>query len=45
MKDPKEIKIHEDKVKHWLEKGALVSESAKAILKREGSVETSPATY
>lgn len=44
-KDPEEIKIHEDKVKHWLEKGALVSASAKAILKREGSVETSPATY
>jgi small subunit ribosomal protein S16 len=43
MKDPKEIKIHEDKVKHWLEKGALVSESAKAILKRGSSVEASAA--
>ena len=38
MKDPEEIKIHEDKVRYWLEKGALVSETAKSILKKEGSV-------
>ena len=36
MKDPAVVKIHEDKVNYWLEKGALVSEAAKAILKKEG---------
>ncbi|MFH1243286.1 MAG: 30S ribosomal protein S16 [Pseudomonadota bacterium] len=40
MKDPAEIKIHEDKVTYWLEKGALVSESASALLKRQGSVKS-----
>ena len=43
MKDPEEIKIHEDKVRYWIENGALVSESAKAILKKEGSVKSNPA--
>ncbi|MEE9421335.1 MAG: 30S ribosomal protein S16 [Desulfatiglandaceae bacterium] len=43
MKDPEEIKIHEDRVRYWLENGALVSESAKAILKKEGSVKSNPA--
>jgi len=36
MKDPAEVKVYEDKVKHWLGNGALVSESAKAILKKQG---------
>ena len=36
MKDPAVIKIHEDKVKKWIDKGALVSESAGALLKKEG---------
>jgi len=36
MKDPAVIKLREDKVKHWLEKGAVVSGSARAILKKEG---------
>ena len=36
MKDPPEIKIHRDKVKYWLEKGALVTEAARALLKKEG---------
>jgi small subunit ribosomal protein S16 len=35
-KDPAVIKIHEDKVSYWLEKGALVSESARSILKKRG---------
>ncbi len=34
MKDPEEINIRQDKVRYWLEKGALVSNSAKALLKR-----------
>jgi len=36
MKEPAEVKIHEDKVHRWLEKGAGISESAKSLLKKEG---------
>ena len=36
MKDPAEVKVHREKVNYWLGKGALVSESAKAILKKQG---------
>lgn len=36
MQDPVTIKIHQDKVNYWLKKGARVSESAKAILKKQG---------
>lgn len=36
MKEPAEIKIHEDKVHHWLKNGAMVSEAAKSLLKKEG---------
>jgi small subunit ribosomal protein S16 len=36
MKDPALIKIHKEKVESWLEKGAIVSESARAILKKQG---------
>ena len=36
MKDPADIKVHEDKVNYWLEQGALVSESARAILRKQG---------
>jgi small subunit ribosomal protein S16 len=36
MKDPAVIKVHEDKVNYWIGKGALVSESAGALLKKQG---------
>ncbi|MBN1276068.1 MAG: 30S ribosomal protein S16 [Deltaproteobacteria bacterium] len=36
MKDPAEITIHEEKVRNWLEKGASVSESARALLVKKG---------
>jgi small subunit ribosomal protein S16 len=36
MKDPARIEIHKEKVNHWLAKGATVTESAKAILLKEG---------
>lgn len=36
MKDPAEVKVHTEKVNYWLGKGALVSESARAILKKQG---------
>ena len=36
MKEPAEIKIDRDKVKYWLDRGALVTEAAGALLKKEG---------
>ena len=36
MKDPGLIKIHDEKVQSWLKKGAMVTESARAILKKQG---------
>ena len=36
MKDPAEVTIHKEKVDYWLKKGARVSGSAKAILKKQG---------
>ena len=36
MKEPAEVKVHGEKVTYWLEKGAKVSGSARAILKKEG---------
>ncbi len=36
MKDPAHIKVDEDKVNRWLDKGALITESARAILKKKG---------
>jgi small subunit ribosomal protein S16 len=40
MKDPAVVKIHEDKVNYWVEKGARVSEAVQAILKNEGKVQS-----
>ena len=36
MKDPPEVRIDRDRINHWIEKGAIASESARAILKKEG---------
>lgn len=36
MKNPAQIHVDKEKVNHWLEKGAIVSDSAKAILKKQG---------
>ena len=36
MQDPAKITVSKEKVSYWLEKGAIVSGSAKAILKKEG---------
>ena len=41
LKDPAEIKIHKDKVNNWIKKGALVTESAGALLKKEGLLKSS----
>jgi small subunit ribosomal protein S16 len=36
MKDPADVKLNKDKVNRWLGKGAIASESVRAILKKEG---------
>jgi small subunit ribosomal protein S16 len=36
MKDPAIIKVHKEKINYWLGKGALVSEAARAVLKKQG---------
>jgi len=36
MKDPAVIKVEQDKVNYWLERGAVVSESARALLRKQG---------
>jgi len=40
MKDPAVVKIHEDKINYWLGKGARLSESVKALLKKEGMMQS-----
>ncbi|MEJ2023999.1 MAG: 30S ribosomal protein S16 [Deltaproteobacteria bacterium] len=34
--DPAIVKIQEDKVRYWLEKGAVMTESARSLLKKQG---------
>ena len=41
MKEPAVVKIHENKVRYWLEKGAKLSEAARALMKREGTIKSS----
>lgn len=41
MKEPAAVTIHEDKVHHWLEKGAMISEAAKSLLKKQGLLKAS----
>ena len=36
MKEPPEVKVHEDKVNYWLGRGAGVSDSARALLRKQG---------
>ena len=36
MKDPAEVKVQKEKVSQWIAKGATVTDSAKAILKKQG---------
>lgn len=43
MKEPAQIQIDKEKVNHWLSQGAGVSDSVKAILKKEGLLGVSEA--
>ena len=40
--DPAIVKIQEDKVRYWLEKGAVMTESARSILKKQGLTKFPP---
>ena len=36
MKDPVEVRLNKERINRWLDKGAIATESAKAILKNQG---------
>lgn len=36
MKDPAVIEVYENKISYWLDKGAAVSEAARALLRKKG---------
>ena len=42
MKEPPVVDVHQERVDFWLEKGAMVSESAKALLKKRGMLRSNP---
>ncbi|MFP4036227.1 MAG: 30S ribosomal protein S16 [Desulfobacteraceae bacterium] len=44
MKEPAEVRINQDKVHRWLDSGALVSEAACALLKKQGLLKAPPRT-
>lgn len=44
MKDPAVIKVHETKVNYWLGKGALLSETARSLLKKQKSLKLHSST-
>ncbi len=36
LQDPAEVTLKEDRVKYWIDQGALPSDTVKSILKKEG---------
>ena len=44
MKEPAVVKIHEDKLQYWVEKGAKLSEAVRALVKRENAIKSHSAT-
>ena len=44
MKEPAVVKIHEDKLQYWIEKGAKLSEAVRALVKRENVMKSHSAT-
>ena len=43
-KDPPDINLKEERIKYWLKNGAMATESARAILKRQGLMQASSKT-
>ncbi|EFK06631.1 ribosomal protein S16 [delta proteobacterium NaphS2] len=44
MKEPAVVKIHEDKLQYWIDKGAKLSEAVRALVKRENVMKSHSAT-
>ncbi|MBW1788602.1 MAG: 30S ribosomal protein S16 [Deltaproteobacteria bacterium] len=42
MQDPAVIEVKEDKVNYWLDKGAAVTEAARALLLKKGLLKSQP---
>ena len=40
MKEPAVVKIHEDKLQYWIDKGAKLSEAASALVKRVNAMKS-----
>ncbi|MGD8470252.1 MAG: 30S ribosomal protein S16 [Desulfobacterales bacterium] len=36
IKDPVEVSLNPDRIKYWMEKGAIPSDTVKSLLKKEG---------
>ncbi len=36
LKDPAEVKLNQDRIKYWIAKGAVPSDTVKSLFKREG---------
>lgn len=39
LKDPAEIKVDNDKAKHWLNNGAQPTDTVRGLLKKSGAIE------
>ena len=36
LKDPVEVSLNPDRIKYWMEKGAIPSDTVRSLLKKEG---------
>ncbi len=36
LKDPAEVKLKEERVRHWLSKGAIASDTVRSLFKKQG---------
>jgi small subunit ribosomal protein S16 len=36
LKDPVEVSLNPDRIKYWIEKGAIPSDTVRSLLKKEG---------
>jgi small subunit ribosomal protein S16 len=36
LKDPVEVSLNPDRIKYWMEKGAIPSDTVKSLLKKQG---------
>ena len=36
LKDPAEVNLNQDRIKYWIDKGAIPSDTVKSLFKKEG---------